>query len=197
MTQIRTLMFSCALIAGLNGMVATSYAHGPYFESAAQEREWRLYQQYEEREPCQNYRTPPLGWVRVGCDLHRMNPSAGNRTTVYDSEVLSSYDVNFAFDRATIEPDAVLVLDRIAREIRAYQPSEVTVAGYADRAGAAAYNMALSKRRADAVSKALSERGVPNRITNEYAFGENDPVIETRDGVPLRENRRVRIEFRK
>ncbi|MBU0859490.1 MAG: OmpA family protein, partial [Alphaproteobacteria bacterium] len=78
-----------------------------------------------------------------------------------------------------------------------YNPREVTVAGHADKSGASDYNIALSERRAQAVSKVLTERGVANRVITQEAYGEAQPAVDTPDGVKLRENRRVVVEFLK
>ena len=54
--------------------------------------------------------------------------------------------------------------DSIANEITKYNPNEVVVSGYTDSHGAADYNIALSQRRADAVSSVLNARGVANTM---------------------------------
>lgn len=165
----------------------------------------REYLNYESREPCQFYQPVPEGFVRDGCDLRRTAPQhmeqvSKPRAPQQDlrvSNVLNDYEVNFAFDSALIEPAAGNTLDQAAEEIQRYSPREVTVAGYTDKAGPSDYNVDLSKRRAQVVSDALNERGVANRIIDEEAYGESHPAVDTRDGVALRENRRVVVEFRK
>lgn len=174
--------------------------------------EVRRYFNYEEREPCQNYLPPPAGLARHGCNLAApatppapfAEPIKTERTVTYTtgkdlavSNVLSSYEVHFDFDSAKIESEGNQTLDQIARDIKKYNLSEVVVAGHADRAGPADYNEALSQRRADAVSRGLRDRGIENRVLDEEAHGENDPLVPTKDGVPLRENRRVEIQFRR
>lgn len=167
--------------------------------------ELREYLDYEQREPCQNYQEIPQGFIMDGCHLKREEPKV---TTKYVpmkepepqmqiGDVISDYEINFAFDSAAIEPAAGYTIDQIAEEIKEYKPGEVTVAGHTDTVGSAAYNADLSARRADAVSQALTEHGVENRIIDEEAYGESDLAVETRDEVRLRENRRVVVEFRK
>lgn len=155
----------------------------------------RHYLDYEEREPCQNYRSAPADLQRDECNLGKNKPPQVANLKV--NNVISDYEVHFAFDSAKIEPAAGKVLDTVSREIKRYQPHEVTVAGHADKAGPADYNMQLSERRAQAVSEALTQRGVTNRILDKEAYGESHPAVKTKDGVPLEENRRVVVEFRK
>jgi outer membrane protein OmpA-like peptidoglycan-associated protein len=173
--------------------------------SAETVQELRYYYEYEEREPCQNYLPVPEGFVRKGCHLYvpyreprpAPPPPATAQVVTQQQTVLTSYEIHFAFDSAGIETDANATLDQIAREINTYRPSDVTVAGYADKSGAQDYNLRLSQRRADAVSQALTSRGVTNHVIDEKAFGETHPAVDTPDGVKLRENRRVVVEFLK
>lgn len=173
---------------------------------AEEKLELREYLDYEQREPCQNYQEIPQGFIKDGCHLRRVEPQKVTTTYVPMKEpepqmkigdVISDYEINFAFDSAAIEPAAGYTIDQIAEEIKEYKPGEVTVAGYTDTVGSQAYNADLSARRANAVSEALTEHGVENRILDEKAYGENDLAVETKDEVRLRENRRVVVEFRK
>lgn len=169
----------------------------------AQWMDLRAYEAYEHREPCQNYRIPPMGFDRAGCDLiYRVAPSpqlvaSSHSQTTVKRTILASYTVNFAFDSSALEEMSEETLAQIAHDIKRYNPREVTIAGHTDRAGASDYNVALSQRRADRVSQALNGRGVANRIIDEEAYGEESPAIDTNDGVALHENRRVVIEFLK
>ncbi len=177
-------------------------------ENAEKKLELREYLNYQQREPCQNYRRPPAGYVDDGCGLHDKNPArmakvvqpaamATMTTTSQKREVLADYEVNFAFNSANIEPAAGDTLDKIARDIKKHKPGEVTVAGYADTAGTDTYNLVLSQKRAQAVSDGLNARGVTNRIMDEEAYGETRLEVQTPDGTPNEENRRVEIQFLK
>ncbi len=172
--------------------------------TAEQKLELHEYLNYEEREPCQNYQEVPDGFYMDGCHLRYRYPEKKVAKAIVTpapepkkAKVLNSYKVYFDFDKSNIKADAARVLDRVAGEIKSYNPSEVTVAGHADRAGSSDYNIGLSQRRADAVSDALTGRGVTNRVIKERAYGESQPAVETEDGVRLQENRRVTIDFLK
>ncbi len=154
------------------------------------------YMQYEyHREPCQNYREVPRGFVRKDCQLYLKSKPPVPREE--PREIVKTYKVYFDFDEASLRPDARNTLDKVAREIKKYNPYEVTVSGHADRAGPSDYNVALSKRRAMSVSEALTARGIENRVITSRARGEFAPAVPTEDGVRLQENRRVVIDFRK
>lgn len=172
---------------------------------AEEKLEVREYLDYEMREPCQFYQPIPQGFMRDGCKLVPIEPKREvvrevvrqEPAPVAVSNVLSEYDIHFGFDSSTIETEANTTLDRIAREIKQYNPGEVLVAGHTDTAGSNEYNQKLSERRARAVSEALTARGVQNRVLDMKAFGENRVAVDTPDGTPMRENRRVVVEFRK
>jgi OOP family OmpA-OmpF porin len=78
-----------------------------------------------------------------------------------------------------------------------YPNSLVIIMGHADRSGPAAYNLVLSRRRAEAAAAEWARLGyfsqVPIRIE---AYGEERPLAPTPDGVREPLNRRVEIWFR-
>lgn len=86
----------------------------------------------------------------------------------------------------------------VANAVASYHKgnSEVIVAGHADRVGDAAANMELSKARAEAVRSMLIDKGIPATVITEKYFGENQPLVPTKDGVANRNNRRVLIVVR-
>ncbi len=69
----------------------------------------------------------------------------------------------------------------------------VTVDGYADTSGSAAYNLSLSHRRASSVSNELQSNGIPTDAITIAWHGETHLAIKTRDGVKMARNRRVTI----
>ena len=218
-TTTRALLGGIALVTlGLGAAPAFAanewhpYYHGYSVKrgaplTAEQKLELHLYTEYEEREPCQNYREPPVGFVRDKCTLmyavpvaeapQRVTTVTETVTTRTEMQSIAEYNVHFDFDKADLRPGDIATLDRVAREINTYKPTEVTVAGHTDRSGSYEYNYALSQRRAQAVSRALTERGVVNRVIQTEAHGETQPAVATPDGVKLEENRRVEIDFMK
>ena len=114
---------------------------------------------------------------------------------VANSELLNEYVVYFDFDKDNIRQQDLDVLRQAARDITDYNPSDVAVVGYTDTRGSMAYNEALSARRANAVSNALTQMGVENYVVNRAAKGETDLAVPTADEVRMQENRRVAIQF--
>ena len=68
--------------------------------------------------------------------------------------------------------------------------------GHADRSGSDAYNVELSRRRAEAVASLLASAGIPRASITTDARGEEQPRVPTADGVREPQNRRVEITVR-
>lgn len=111
------------------------------------------------------------------------------------ADVDNTYLVFFAFDRSDLTPVAHTVLTEVVDAWRQGRPARVTLAGHADRAGPADYNMRLSERRARTVAAALVSMGIPAEQLDVEWFGETQPRVPTPDGVAEPQNRRVEITF--
>ena len=74
-------------------------------------------------------------------------------------KVSFSSDALFDFDSATLKPAGKTVLDTFVNELNGVSFDVIKVTGHSDRIGRHAYNMALSQRRAQAVSNYLVESG--------------------------------------
>ena len=109
--------------------------------------------------------------------------------------VANVYLVFFDFDRSNLSPVAQRVLEKVVADAAKANPTRIAVSGNADRSGNAAYNLGLSKRRAETVANALTRAGVArNKLQVEW-FGETRPRVRTADGVREPENRNVEIRF--
>jgi hypothetical protein len=105
----------------------------------------------------------------------------------------SSFVVYFGFNKANIDASARQVIAMAADEYKRTGAAQISVTGYADKAGQAEHNQRLSERRAEAVRRELERLGVQASAIQVAAEGENDPAVPTADGVPEARNRRVVI----
>ncbi len=103
------------------------------------------------------------------------------------------YLILFDFESAEIKTDSIEALDDIAKAAKDGETVRMIVSGHADRAGSESVNQRLSWQRAEAVSAALIERGVPADRIGISAHGERRPRISTPDGVREPRNRRVEV----
>jgi len=102
--------------------------------------------------------------------------------------------VHFAYDDASVRSADQAALDRFTSVATKYYPgAKVTVEGFADPAGSAQYNLALSQRRAAAVRDYITSRGLDPSLVNTVGYGESRLVRAdaSRDMPGAELNRRV------
>ncbi|MCH7888535.1 MAG: OmpA family protein [Proteobacteria bacterium] len=104
-----------------------------------------------------------------------------------------SFFILFDFDSTVLDARGRQAVNWAAERVARSSPSRVVVTGHADRAGADAYNVRLSERRAKVVAAALIKAGVPSNIITTSGAGEDMPRVKTPDGQRERENRYARI----
>ncbi|MCY7271143.1 MAG: OmpA family protein [Sphingomonas bacterium] len=100
----------------------------------------------------------------------------------------------FDWGKGELSGDSKASLDKVAAAYRA-EPRPMTIDGHSDRSGAAASNLASSRRRAGTVRDYLAGLGVPASAIMVRAYGESWPIIATADGVREVQNRRVEIRW--
>lgn len=99
----------------------------------------------------------------------------------------------FASGKWDIKPGVAKNLDRVAEFLVKYPERKVTIEGHTDSQGNDDYNLKLSQRRADSVTKYLVGHGVaPERITS-VGKGESLPVADNKTAEGRQHNRRVEI----
>jgi len=106
-----------------------------------------------------------------------------------------NYIVFFEFNSADLTPDAMNIIGLAANAAKQSGSCKITVTGHTDTSGSAAYNEALSKRRAETVSAALVGDGLAQSDITVQWRGETDPLLATGDGVREPQNRRVTIDM--
>lgn len=84
--------------------------------------------------------------------------------------------VNFEFDKATLTPESHVILDQATELLKAQPDVPVAIDGHTDSKGSDAYNMRLSKSRAQAVHTYFIAHGIDaKRLVFRY-FGERRPI---------------------
>ncbi|TDQ57157.1 OOP family OmpA-OmpF porin [Mesocricetibacter intestinalis] len=120
--------------------------------------------------------TPHIGSVSAGISYRfgqGATPAAAE--VMYKTFSLNS-DVTFDFAKASLKPEARIVLDGIFAEISQIRTSQIAVAGYTDRIGSDAYNLKLSQQRAQTVSDYLTAKGISSQIISSSGYGKSAPV---------------------
>lgn len=102
-------------------------------------------------------------------------------------------DVSFDTNSSVVRPGIYNELDRIASSLNQYPQTVIRIEGHTDSVGGEAFNMDLSRRRAEAVRNLLTQRGVDGSRMEVVAFGESSPVATNATEAGRQMNRRVVI----
>jgi outer membrane protein OmpA-like peptidoglycan-associated protein len=105
---------------------------------------------------------------------------------------LGEKSIRFDFNKSDINPEYRDTLNRIAGIMMALKGYSISVYGYTDDVGTQAYNLKLSKRRAQAVRDFLLKAGIP-KITTTQGFGKSNPRVPGDTPQARAANRRVEI----
>ena len=106
-----------------------------------------------------------------------------------------SYLVFFDFNKSDLTPQAATIVDQAAQNAGQAKVTRLTVTGHTDTVGSDAYNMRLSRRRAESVAAELEKDDIPASEIEIVAKGKRDLLVPTKDGVKEPQNRRVQIVY--
>jgi peptidoglycan-associated lipoprotein len=129
-------------------------------------------------------------------DLQAMREEFAAQIEDLEGMLAFNVPVNFEYDRADVRDQDRAVLDRFAAVVQEYYPGAViTVEGFTDPAGSAAYNRRLGERRATAVKDYLVQQGLLTDRIRTVSYGESaDRLINDGRGPEAGlENRRVTL----
>jgi peptidoglycan-associated lipoprotein len=127
-------------------------------------------------------------------DLDGLRRDFGAQISMMKDSMKFAMPVHFSFDDATVRQQDQAAIARFAAIAKAYYPdARVTIEGFADPAGSAAYNRDLSMRRAESVRTALVSQGMMDGNLTAIGLGETRLVTPRamRDDPGAELNRRV------
>jgi outer membrane protein OmpA-like peptidoglycan-associated protein len=105
----------------------------------------------------------------------------------------SKAGVYFETNKYSINANSKLALDKLQKIFAEYPETNILIEGHTDNVGTEQYNMKLSKRRAEAVGKALRADGIPaSRLIIRW-YGETQPIAENNSDGNRALNRRVQF----
>ena len=109
---------------------------------------------------------------------------------------LTFEDVYFDFDRSSLRPEALRLLDDAITKLQANPGRNIVIEGHTCNIGTAEYNLALGDRRAASVRDYLVSRGVPAARLETRSFGEERPKFDNAREETRRLNRRAALIVR-
>lgn len=108
-------------------------------------------------------------------DLDAMRTDFNTKIEQLQTALRFDVPVHFAFDQDSLRTEDKAVLQRFGDVVKQYYPGAlVTVEGFADPAGSAAYNLRLGQRRAESVKAYLvDQQGLSSERVRTVSYGEN------------------------
>lgn len=102
--------------------------------------------------------------------------------------------VLFPFDKSNLTPDGKQELDSLSQTLGGLKHYAIEVKGFTDKTGSKSYNLELSRRRADAVVRYLTEQEkVPLVRIHLLGYGVDSPSASNSTRQGRKENRRVEV----
>ncbi len=104
--------------------------------------------------------------------------------------------VNFRFNDSRLTPEAMRILDRVAKAYRGQPSLQTEIAGHTDSVGNATANMALSQRRAESVREYLVSKGAHSEQVIAHGYGKTRLLVDPeRTELDSQRNRRVELNI--
>lgn len=107
------------------------------------------------------------------------------------SALASAEKINFERRSAVIDKASQPLLDKLAAAIKQCPAVTIEVAGYTDGAGKKSANVALSKRRAEAVVASLTKAGIGSVKLVAEGYGSAKPIASNDTAEGRAQNRRI------
>lgn len=104
-------------------------------------------------------------------------------------------NIYFDFDKATFKTASYNELNKLEAMLRQNNSITVEISGHTDAVGTKAYNMYLSRKRAEAVKDFLTKKGIDARRIKAVGYGKTRPLVSNDDEQDGRELNR-RVEFK-
>jgi outer membrane protein OmpA-like peptidoglycan-associated protein len=132
---------------------------------------------------------------QVGQDMADFRTQLDVRFAHWDDyKKVSTATVNFKLNSDKLDSDAKHQVDEMAASGGKYKRYFIGVEGFTDQTGSEAYNVALSRRRADAVVAYLvSGHDIPVYRIQMIGLGKDKPVDEGKSPSSRAKNRRVEV----
>jgi OmpA-OmpF porin, OOP family len=114
---------------------------------------------------------------------------------IQENITITLNNVFFDFDKAVLKPESFPELDRIVKVMQERTGLQIEISGHTDAVGTEEYNLGLSERRARAVVKYVTDKGIGKDRINTIYLGEAKPIDTNATTEGRRKNRRVEFKI--
>jgi len=101
--------------------------------------------------------------------------------------------IQFETGSNRIRSSSRVVLGEVINIMKENPAYRLNIGGHTDSIGSSESNQRLSQRRADAVKKYLTDRGVDSSRVNSVGYGESQPIADNKYNAGRKQNRRVEL----
>ena len=127
-------------------------------------------------------------------------PDAATQARI-DELIARIQDAYFDYDKHNIRTDAQSTLTSDAKALgdilRQYPDYKLTIEGHCDERGSTEYNLALGDNRANAVTNALVQSGIPADSIKTISYGKEKPFCTEHTEDCWQQNRRAHFVYQK
>ncbi|HCW08061.1 MAG TPA: hypothetical protein DGG95_11935, partial [Cytophagales bacterium] len=141
------------------------------------------------------------GYIPAGFDISTKDLYKGEllNDVVLEEVYVEKDTIHFGYNKFDVTEASAKLMDKIARTLKKYPNTTLTIRAHADSRGAAWYNDFLSNERAQALVKYFTDKGIAKKRINAKGFGETLLLNRCRDGVTCTEqehavNRRAEVK---
>ena len=141
----------------------------------------------------------------IGTYMDRQQHDLEEATAGTDTEVIRDGDnlylqmpgsvAEFDTNSSSLRPVFQTTLNQISQTLNSYPDTYIDVYGHTDSDGSDAYNLDLSRQRAESVANYLVGRGVNRARIETQGFGESQPIASNATPAGKQQNRRVEIKI--
>lgn len=125
---------------------------------------------------------------QVSVDAKAMSQGLGRQGHI------ALYGIHFATDSADLTADSDATLGQMVQLLKDEASLKVFIVGHTDDTGELSHNLALSRKRAEAVARALTTRyGIASQRVAAKGVASYAPVASNRDDAGRSQNRRVEL----
>ncbi len=103
--------------------------------------------------------------------------------------------IHFALDKSSLSAESVQVLDQVVAGLKQNPDYSVTLYGYTDNRASAAYNLALSKRRAQSIADYLTKNSIASNRIAIVAQGKKATIDDSSALMGHALSRRVELAY--
>ena len=136
-----------------------------------------------------------LRWRLIYWLMNRMYIKKSGHQTVKDkfdaNQVITLHNLHFANNSYKLTPNSITLLKPIVNYLKLHPDTKIKIEGNTDSTASKKYNLILSKKRADAVKKAMVKMGISDSRIYTIGNGEDKPIATNKTDRGRALNRRV------